>query len=1326
MDFRPQIARTMGFFRSRWMRRIGKAVLVIIVIYGLVGFFAVPPLLRHIIKGSVANSLNRHITVRRIHFNPYRLRLDVHRLHIAQRDGPQPFFDVQRLRVKVSWMSLLRLAPVVQEVRVDRPAVHLVRTPENRFNFSDLLETPANKPSAPASKKPLKFAISNIVLHEGDVRFDDQLLKQQHAVEHIELHVPFIANLPSDVNVYVQPLLAMVVDGSHLRIDGKARPFASPPESIVNLDLHKFDLTRYLGYVPAKLPIRMPSGTLSSALQIHFVNAPTKPLIRVGGEVALDKIDVRDTANAPLAGLEHAAVALTNVEPLEKVAHFSRIYIGGLGLYVTRNHDGSINLASLSAPNAAAAKPRAPPVAPANQSAANAGQMTAGAPAPAATPSPAPPVAPANRVPGGKTGQLTAVAPARAASPSATPANQTGANTSQLTSAAPAPAAPAPAAPAAAGTSSPPADISLDSFELADSAVNVTDNSGPAPAKLGIQAIHFGLKNLRTAGQAPPALFDMAANLSGGGTIGAKGAVDVAKSQATTDISVNQIDLPALQGFAQSILAAVIASGKLSASTKLVANFGSRFNVHAEPASASLDNFEMRDTGGGETPIKWKQLSVTVNQFDLAARQAAVKEIRLDGLNVLAKREHDGQLNMAALIRQPQAAASQPGAAAPSTPDSQRPPPKRRGKTAPDLPRSHSTAAPASSWRYGIALIAVENTQARVEDHTMREPLLLTVAPLNLHLHDISSDMAKPIPLDLDATVNGKGGFKVIGTAAPIPLKADLRIVTRRLDLSPADPYLSSRLNATIKSAALTSDGKLEVARERDNLRLRYRGNTTLAGVRMLDKVTNDLFLRWSAFSADGIDFAMGAGPPRVHVRGVALANFYSRIILNRDGHLNLRDVMASPQAAPTSLTRPDVLVPTKQPSAPAAPAPPSAPEPKPLPANIEIGRISFEGGRVKYTDNFIKPNYSADLSDITGRVGAFGTGSTTPADVKLQGELNGSSPIDIDGSVNPLTPMAFVDLKAKASGVELTELSPYSTKYTGYPITKGTLDVDVHYLLEKQNLTAENHIFISQLTFGDKVENSTAMNLPIRLAVALLKNPRGEIDLRVPVSGSLADPQFSIGSVVLHAFMNIIVKAATSPFSLLASAFGGNASEDYGHILFDPGFATLTPTAQGKLDTLTKALQDRPALRLNITGRVDPKFDVEGLRQARLARAVKVQKIEDVGGDLKNPASIQVTPDEYDKYLKLAYKAAKFKKPRDAIGFTKSLPSDQMKKLMLENTQVSDQDLHDLAEARANVIRKALAAKVDPKRLFITAPKLDANGIKDKDKTTRADLSLE
>jgi hypothetical protein len=383
---------------------------------------------------------------------------------------------------------------------------------------------------------------------------------------------------------------------------------------------------------------------------------------------------------------------------------------------------------------------------------------------------------------------------------------------------------------------------------------------------------------------------------------------------------------------------------------------------------------------------------------------------------------------------------------------------------------------------------------------------------------------------------------------------------------------------------------------------------------------------------------------------------------------------------------------------------------------------MTLQGGHVNFTDNFIKPNYTADLTDIAGTVGAFGTRATTPAAVELRGQVNGSAPIAINGAVNPLAPLAFVDLKAKAHGIELTGLTPYSAKYTGYPIVKGTLTLDVHYLLDRGQLTADNHLFIDQFTFGDRVESRDATTLPVRLAVALLKNARGEMAVDVPVSGSLSDPQFSLSGVILDAFVNLIVKAVTSPFSLIANAFG--TQEDLEYIEFTPGLATLTPDSQQKLATIARALQDRPALRLDISGRVDPQVDREGLREARLASLIRMRKSKAIGGH-EDPDRIQLTPEEYETYLTRVYKAATFPKPRNLLGLDKALPPDEMKKLLLTHMEVTDQDLQHLADGRANAVRQWLSGKVDPGRLFVVAPALTTDGTQEKGKTTRVDLSL-
>jgi len=1292
---KPWVARAQELGRSRRVRKIGVIVVAVLLFLGPAFYLAVPPVLRHVLTGPVAASIHRQVSVGKIRFNLYRLKLDLDQLHIGERDDPQkPFVDLGHLTVKVSWTSLFRFAPIVGEVVIDKPQIHVVRESQQKFNFSDLLESaPApEKPKPAAPSAPMKFAVSNIQLRDGEITIDDQLLGKRHKIEKIQIDVPFIANLPSKLDVFVEPLVQMVIDGSPLRIAGMAKPFTATRDSVVDLKLHRLDLPRYVSYAPMKLPVKIPSGALSADVYVHFVQSEAQPLIRLNGIVALDQFDVRDNADAPIVALKHAEVKLTDVEPLGAVFYLRSIWIDGLLANVRLNPDGTNNLSSLASGKAAA------PPGPAAQVAA------------ASTPTPAP--TPAGNV-------------AQQAAPVAGPS-----------------------------TAKAPMDFQLESFVLTKSGMDVQDNSGATPATATLEALEVGVKNLRTLGKSP-ATFYVNSNIHGGGALAVQGALDLSQSHVTSDVSIDQVDLPALQPFAQKFLAATVASGKFSAKANVQTNFASdHFNVHAEPANVTIANFEVDAPHEKEKPVQWKNFSVAIGQFDLASRQATVTEVKSDGMHLFVRRGRDGKLSLESLMRGPAAPLERNTRAA----EHERRAPRERRQAARKPVQLAAPSAPASpSFQFQVASVSLDQTDATFVDETAPKPVTVAVAPLNLHLKDVSSDFTKPFDIDIDGTLNRKGTLKVTGKAAIAPLKADLRVATKRLDLTFADRYVSSRLNATITSANLTMDGAVGLQQVRKDFLVSYKGDASLGSVRMLDKLTNDLFFRMAALNVNKIDFAIGKGPPKVHVELIALNNFYSRVILNKDGKLNLKDITANPQEAPTSLTRaagepgskgavpvaptstptpaaaPSAAAETAPGASPAAEASPAQPYAgQPMNADIELSKITLKGGKVDYTDNFIKPNYTANLSDMEGKVGAFGTKSTSPADVSLDGKINGSAPINIDGSINPLAPTAFVDIKAKADGIELTGLSPYTTKYTGYPIVKGTLTVDVHYLLDTGKLTAENHIFIDQLTFGDHVESPDATNLPIRLAVSLLKNSKGEIDVRVPISGSLSDPQFSIGSVILGAFLNLIVKAATAPFSLLAAAFGsvtgGGAQQDLAYIEFAPGYATLTTESQQKLDTVAKALADRTGLKLNISGRVDPQFDKDGYRKAALDHSIQELRHKAEGDSAEsNAKSAPLSTEDYNKYLAKVYSAGDFKKPRNAIGFATTQPPDVMKKLIFENTPVTDQDLQHLAEARANVVLAYLSTKqVDAARMFIIAPKLDATGIKDQGKTTRVDLSLE
>jgi hypothetical protein len=392
----------------------------------------------------------------------------------------------------------------------------------------------------------------------------------------------------------------------------------------------------------------------------------------------------------------------------------------------------------------------------------------------------------------------------------------------------------------------------------------------------------------------------------------------------------------------------------------------------------------------------------------------------------------------------------------------------------------------------------------------------------------------------------------------------------------------------------------------------------------------------------------------------------------------------------------------------------------------VRIGKIALRGGSVNFSDFFIRPNYTVMLTSVAG-----GVTEMTPAkagDVELRGRIHQTAPLEIAGKVNALAKDLYVDLKASARDIELSPMTPYAVKYAGYGIEKGKLSLKLSYLIENRKLAAENNVYLDQLTFGERVESPTATQLPVLLAVALLKDRNGVIDINLPISGSLDDPEFSLGGIIIKVFVNLIVKAVTAPFALLGSMFGGG--EELAYVEFDPGSATLDAEDEAKLKTLATALTERPGLKLDASGRAVPDADRDALKRVALDRQVKAAKLKDTGGKAADAAALDevtVEPKEYEKYLAAAYRAAKFDRPRNAIGMLKELPVPEMEQLMLANAQVSEDDLRLLASARAQAAKDWLveAGKIPAERVFIVAPHLGAEGIKDKGRPTRVDFAL-
>ncbi|MBJ9939736.1 DUF748 domain-containing protein [Burkholderia multivorans] len=1247
-----------GVARSRRTRRIGLGILIFLVLFGLLGFFAAPPLIRHVAEQQLSEQLGRPATIRRIALNPYTLNLEADDIHVGERGGQGDFVDIGKLVVRPSWSSLFRGAPIVNEVRLDSPRFRIVRYDAQRFNFTDLIEK-FSTPSKPDSK-PTPFSVSNIQINGGRIDFDDRLLNEKHVVDDWTLGVPYIATLPSKTDIFVEPKLRMRFDGSPIAIDGKTKPFAQSRESEIALKFDRLDVPKLISYVPAKLPVAVTSGLLSSDLSVNFVMSGDTPALRVSGTVDLTDAKVTGPASEPLFAARGVHVAAAGLEPLRNAMHFDEIRLDRPVIDLSRDKQGVLNVEKLAGSPAAAPKPAS----------------------------------------------VAANGASRAAAAAAS--------------------APAASGAQAADTKTPPLDLTIRHVAIDGGTVNLDDRVPATPTALSLTKLAATLDGFALQ-RKTPAKYTLSTSLSRGGDLKAEGTVDVAAKQVDTKLVVDALALVPLQPYLGEATRARVLDGALGATINAKADWGKTpLDAQVADSELSLKSLKLATPDAKAPAIVLPDARAKIAKVDVAARTAEIASVDAHGLALDVKRLKNGNIDLAAFASPAQPAVPQRTVA-----------------------RKAQAAAP--SWHYRIDALNVKEASANFTDLSTPRPVKLAIKPLDLSVQKLGDDMTKPLPVQLKATLNRKGSLNVTGDVTAQPLKLALKIDGNRVDAAAFEPYFGSALNATIASALLNAQGNLTFAQAKDTMRAAYRGNVALVDVRMLDKATSDPFAGWRSLALTNLKANYDDKGTDVDAARVTFSNFYGRVLLDAQGRLNLNDIVAKETGPAQSLTRdasksepvplsPGVTPPAaaqaasaaaaQQASAPAAASATvvvkAAPTPQ-RPVRMHFGELVLQNGRVTYTDNFIKPNYTANLVAIKGTVGAFGTDSTTSAPVDVAANLAGNGPISIKGSVNPLIDKPALDLTATAHDIELTNLTPYSAKYAGYPITKGKLNVDLHYQLANDQLKANNHIFIDQLTFGDHIDNDTATKLPVKLAISLLKNTRGEIDVNLPVSGSLSNPEFSVGGLIWRALLNLIAKAVTSPFSLLAHAFG-SGGEDLGYVEFAPGSAVLTDAQQKKLDTVVKMLTEKPSIRLDLIGRVDPDKDTPGLRTAYVDRLVRQQKLKDVvgQGESIDPMTVNVEPGEYDKYLTRAYKAADFKKPRNLIGLQKTLPEADMKKALAEHAPADDNALRALAQQRAQAVRQYLEGKIDAKRVFVVAPKLDAKGIEDKGATTRVDFGLQ
>lgn len=1230
---------------------VGVTLLVWLLAWWLVPLVAKPQL-----EKRASDLLGRVVTVGRVDFLPWTLELSLHDIAVARATGSVPQLEVRRLYIDAELQSLVRLAPVIDAIRVEAPVFRWSQLAPGRSDIDDVLERlAAGKDPKPSATEPLRAALYNITLADGAVDFEDRTTGRTQSIRHLSLALPFISTLAAHREVTVTPRLAFELNGSAFETTAQATPFANGHRAEVHLQVKHLDIAPLAAYLPASLPVRVQAGQLDADLRFSFEQA-AKVSLAITGTSAIHGARLSDRQDRHLLSFDTLRVQIRDLQPLNRSVQLGAVDWSGVHAEVRRGVDGALDLPGLadlpgSAHVASASAATAAPVDSRWKVAVD--RLSVGN----------------ARV--GWTDQSVGNAQWQA--------RRVNVLSSDI-----------------AWPLQKPLRFQADAEVVIDSA----DAPGTAPAA-----------RLALAGQATDRSAAVAFSVQGL-------PLELAAPYLNAQLR------PRLNGFVD---ADVGLAWNGSTGAVKVAKFAARDVVLAcagGGCSTTMSDAGMAAAGKGRL-LDLRSLVVEDTWIRLPQRAVTVGRVTLSGPRTVLARNAQGRWMFEDWLLADAA-----------------------------IPEA-STAAPpggtsaASSWTVRLEDTAVEGGMLAFRDDSVVRPVSVDLAGLQLRLRDFAPlappGSVSPSMLSVSSLV-GSGRFEpgrlaFDGTVRALPLELQGKVQASHLPLQAFEPYIADRLNVRIVRAEGGFSGNVRHSQGKQSTSTTVQGDVSVDEVRMrAGEVVegaalrqapavlggggrNDL-LRWKSMGLRGVRLeALPGQPVSLEVAETSLTDLFARVVLQENGRINLRDVVKGTTAQQETTSQPGATPSKDMSSAADAPA-------RAVGAPIlRFGPITLSGGAVQFSDRFVKPNYSADLSELTGRLSAFSSvaagagGESQMADLELRGKAEGTAALEIVGKLNPLAQPLALDIKVRMRDLDLPPLSPYSVKYAGHGIERGKLTMDVNYrVLPNGELTASNRLVLRQLAFGDPVDGAPS-SLPVRLAVALLADRNGVIDVDLPVSGSLNDPQFSLGSVIWRVIGNLVLKAVTSPFSLLTNSFGG--AEELDQVEFEPGSTALGSEARARLDKVARALTDRPALSMTVVGEAALDAEREGWKRQRLQNLVRSEKRRSAarsGQDVDQAAT--VSEDEYPRLLQEAYRRADIAKPRNLVGMAKDLPQAEMENLMLASISVPPEAMRNLALARGVAVRDYLAERsVTADRLFVGAPRVDASR---EDWVPRASLTLD
>ena len=773
------------------------------------------------------------------------------------------------------------------------------------------------------------------------------------------------------------------------------------------------------------------------------------------------------------------------------------------------------------------------------------------------------------------------------------------------------------------------------------------------------------------------------------GTVELTGQVQLKPLEVVGDIDVQHIQLPRLWGFIEKDIIAKLTSGEVSFSSNYHiaqtigdTEAGDAMSITTAKGMFSLN--ELNFNASDKSIVSLPNFSVNNIATNVENQTVNIASITSQGLNVSAKIDDKGT-DLVTLFT-PKFLSQESVA------------PKEKKEVTPTEPASENNSP---AWLVTLDGVEIKDYQLNVEEKVVtKKANQWEISPINLTTSQIVSDLSKPIDFDFFTSVNGKGDISVKGQADAKQQAVLADIDVKSLKLAQFQPYLATAVNATLTKGEVNTQAKLDANAEG---KVEVSGGVQVNHLSIRDNRLRKPFVKWRSLAVNKFNFDLQKS--KLNIDTLSLSQPYARVVINEDRSTNIGDLI--------------VAQPKSKKKAKAS----KAKQEKPF--ALSVRKIAFNNGSAFFADNSLTPNFSSGIEQLKGNIGHVSSIPGTKATVDISGNIEKYAPVKVKGEINPLLKQPYLDLDVIFKSVELTTVNPYSGTYAGHYIDKGQLTLALNYKLENNQLKGENHVIIDQLQLGKASDSDVATSLPLELAIALLQDNNGVIDLGVEVSGDVNDPEFSLGAVIWSTISNIITKAVTAPFSFIAGLAGSD--EELNIIAFDFGANTLTAEEQEKLQTLGKALETRPKLKLTVDGAVSAQEDSKALALTQfnqlLADTAKIS-VAELPANLS--ATTMPTSGKLSDALQRLYKQEfgekassiedKIEDEQDKKGI--ELTDEELAKrwhialynLALNKQEVDKGELGKLAQQRAQAVKAYLVdvVKIDASRVFLLDSRFD------------------